>query len=96
MADILREDLLQKLNDLARQSGRSVDDLVEDMLNRYTMESQDGSAYPDGSLAALAQNALEADIHTGASDTAERSREILNTEFVDYLKGRMTRDASSD
>jgi len=86
MADVLREDLLQKLNDL-----------VEELLRRYTTESpgEQADEYPEGSLAALARNALEADIHTGTTDTAERSREILNTEFADYLKERMNRDASS-
>ncbi len=33
-----------------------------------------------------------AKINSGRTDTAERSREILNTEFVEYLLNRMDRD----
>jgi|GEM_PF-768441 len=47
------------------------------------------SEAPRGTLAALAQSALEAGLRSGITDTSERSREILNTEYADYLKKRM-------
>ena len=39
-----------------------------------------------GTLAALIQSADEADLQSGLGDTADRSREILNTDFVEYLR----------
>jgi hypothetical protein len=45
---------------------------------------------PPGSLAELAENARQAGLSTPYPvDTAERSREILKTEYADYLKGCM-------
>ena len=42
-----------------------------------------------GSLAEMAQNAREAGLASDERvDTAGRSREILNTEYADYLKRR--------
>jgi hypothetical protein len=46
---------------------------------------------PPGSLALLAKLAREADIVTGETDVSKRSREILDTEYVDYLAQRMKR-----
>ena len=47
--------------------------------------------YPPGSLARFAQVAVKARIASKEKvDTAERSREILNTEYADYLKKRRT------
>lgn len=42
-----------------------------------------------GSLAALAQSARKVAFHSGQSDIAARSREILETEFAEYLLGRL-------
>jgi hypothetical protein len=42
-------------------------------------------AAPPGTLAALIQAAHAADLHSGYTDTAERSREILNAEYPKYL-----------
>ena len=47
--------------------------------------------YPPGSMGRLAQVALQAGMASKEMvDTAERSREILNTEYADYLKKRRT------
>jgi hypothetical protein len=40
---------------------------------------------PPGSLAALAESAKRLDFHSGEPDIAQRSREILETEFTDHL-----------
>jgi len=78
------DEVAQRLEQLAKEQGASVGDLLTDLLDRYAPES------PYGSLADLVRSAQEAGI---ASDqpvnTAERSREILNTEFADYLRRRM-------
>lgn len=78
------EDVAKRLEALAEKQGSSVGDLLETMLNRYAPES------PAGSMAELAQNAREAGLASAHPvDTAEHSREILSTEFADYLKRRM-------
>lgn len=47
--------------------------------------------YPPGSLARFAQIAIKAGIASKEPvDTSARSREILNTEYTDYLKKRRT------
>lgn len=62
-----------------RQSGMSTSELVE------TLETE----YPPGSLARFAQLALKAGMASKERvDTSAHSREILNTEYADYLKKR--------
>ena len=95
MADVLREDLLQKLNDLARHEGRSVDDLVEELLSRYATEPDTVEQYREGSLARLAAAGRDMPPLDAPDNVAELADDILNTEFADYLKERMNHDASS-
>jgi hypothetical protein len=44
---------------------------------------------------ALVASALRANIHAGETDVAEHSREILNTEYSEYLIRRMEPDDGS-
>lgn len=77
------EEMGEQLEQLAQQQGRSILDLLANWINSY-------QEAPPGSLAELAQNAREANLASaGEVDTAARSREILNTEYADYLKRRM-------
>jgi ribbon-helix-helix CopG family protein len=77
------EDVADRLEKLAQEQGSSVGDVLKNLLNRYAQDS------PSGSLAAMAQNAREAGLASAQPvDTAERSREILNTEYAAYLKRR--------
>ena len=68
------------LQHIASQENRSVEDVLENLLALYQPQP--------GTLAELAQSARKADIHTGKTDTSDRSREILRTEYADYLKRR--------
>ncbi len=82
------ESLAQRLKAVAQQEGTTVSELLERLLSRYT---------PTGSLASMAQNALEAGLASDQPvDTASRSREILSTEYADLLKRRMTPDTEDD
>lgn len=66
---------------LAIERGISPEDLSE------LLEQE----YPPGSMGRLAQVAINAGMASNKKvDTAERSREILNTEYADYLKKRRT------
>jgi len=85
------EDVAHRLETLAQEEGTSVGDLLKVLLNRYAPDS------PPGSLAAMAQNAREAGLASlQPVDTAERSREILNTEYAAYLKRRMEQSPDDD
>jgi len=64
-----------------KQRGMSTTELIEKLEKEY----------PPGSLARLAQVALKAGMASNEPvDTSGRSREILNTEYADYLKKRRT------
>ncbi len=85
------EDVAQRLQQLAARENTSVGDLLKTLLNRYTAESSSGT------LADLAQNAREAGLASSQQvDTAKHSREILNTEFADYLKQRIDKNNDDD
>lgn len=96
MTDIVIPDgkLTRKLREYARRENRSVEEVLESMLEKYG-EPDAEEALP-GSLALLAQKAIEADIRSGKPvDTAARSREILHNEYADYLK-KWRADEQSD
>jgi hypothetical protein len=83
------EEVARRLEKLAEAQGSSVGDVLKTLLNRYAPES------PPGSLAEMAQNAREAGLASAEPvDTAERSRDILKTEYAAYLKRRTEQDDS--
>lgn len=47
MSDLIRDDLLERLRELADIEHRSVDDVLTDMLEQYTPVSDDDDDYPD-------------------------------------------------
>ena len=78
------EEITQQLEELAAQHDVEVLVLLEQLVKRYTPEKKWAT------LADLARNAKEAGMASPEPvDTAGRSREILNTEYVDYLKSRI-------
>jgi hypothetical protein len=88
MATIIPDDLLQQLEDIAQEEGRTPAELLRALLSQYPRQKSDSP--PPGSLAELAENARKAAISSPHPvDTAERSREILDAEFANYLKSRM-------
>lgn len=89
MSDIVIPDgkLTRKLREYARRENRSVEEVLESLLEKYG--EPEAEEAPPGSLALLAQKALEADIRSGKPvNTAANSREILHNEYADYLKKR--------
>jgi hypothetical protein len=85
---ILPEHVLQKLEEIAKRENRTPAEVVEQMVTKNTTE-ETASTNSD----ALVASALRANIHTGEIDVAERSREILNTEYATYLKQRMEQNS---
>lgn len=84
------DEVANRLKTLAEQEGTSVGDILTTLLDDYKKQPRAGS------LAMLAQNAREANLASAQPvDTAERSRDILNQEYADYLKRRMEYDGDN-
>ncbi len=78
------EEFTQQLEELAAQHDVEVVVLLEQLVKRYTPDKNWAT------LADLARHAKELNMSSPEPvNTAERSREILNTEYVDYLKSRI-------
>ena len=100
MAQIqISQTLADRLAKIAARKQRSLDELVEEILETHIPESSGGDEVddaPPGSAAALIQAALAANIRSGYTDTAERSREILETEYPKYLRRKYRLDGNTD
>jgi hypothetical protein len=94
--------LARRLESIAQQENRSIDDVAASILEKHMpvapplAESDDDEEAPPGSLAALIKAADEADIRSDYTDTAERGREILNTEYPKYLARKFGLDDKSE
>ncbi len=85
------DDIAQRLEQLAKRQDADIGELLRDMIERYTIE-HDTDNKQWATLADLARNAKEAGLASAQPvDTSARSREILNTEYADYLKRRTIR-----
>ena len=93
MAEIsLPSHLLQKLEEIAKNEKRTPVEVLETLLHEHSMRVGAPSQIdtpPIGTLARLAYEAGKLGFHSGQTDTAERSREILQDEFADYLIRKM-------
>ena len=82
----ISDELGLRLKELAEDRNLSVEEMLSAMIDRYSPKR--GSA----TLADLARIAREANLSSEHPvDTAARSREILNTEFADYVDRRSRR-----
>ncbi|MEO8610640.1 MAG: hypothetical protein ABI690_22270 [Chloroflexota bacterium] len=99
MAELVIRDehLAWQLFDIAQRENRSVEAVLESLLAEHYPKSSNDEPSP-GSFAALNLSAQKAGIGRDAAstDTSERSREILETEYADYLKRRMDEQSNSD
>ena len=83
------DDIATRLKQLAAQNDADINDLLRDMLARYEADCETGDKRW-ATLADLARHAKELNMSSPEpGDTAGRSREILNTEFADYLQSRI-------
>ncbi|MDE2777873.1 MAG: hypothetical protein OXI77_18250 [Chloroflexota bacterium] len=82
------EDVALQLEELAKRNDVEVGELLCDLLERYD-EERAAKQKRRATGADFARNAKAAGLSSPHPvDTSERSREILNTEFADYLKRR--------
>ena len=85
------QDVAQRLEELAKRKDADIGDLLRDWLEQY--ESEHAAKQKRWATGAdFARNAKAAGLASPEPvDTSARSREILNTEFADYLKRRANR-----
>ncbi|MCY3979443.1 MAG: hypothetical protein OXG23_15200 [Chloroflexi bacterium] len=85
------EDVALQLEKLAKRNDIEVGDLLRELLERDEAERA-AKQKRRATGADFARNAKAAGLVSPEPvDTSERSREILNTEFADYLKRRASR-----
>ena len=96
MTDLVIRDehLAEQLRAVSQRENRSVEALIASLLEiyhapTYPPEEGDEQHILPGSLAALAQAAQKARFSSGETDVTAHSREILKTEYADYLLQRM-------
>jgi vacuolar-type H+-ATPase subunit H len=92
MAELrVAEHLVRQLKEIAEREHRSVDDVVETMIEQYQPsvgEAKEDTSNEESGLWVLAKTAQELGLSSGQSNISERSREILNTEYPEYLMRR--------
>ena len=85
------DDIALRLKALAERNDADISDLLRDMLARYE-DKPDSNQRRRATGADFARNAKAAGLASPEPvDTSARSREILNTEYADYLKRRTKR-----
>jgi hypothetical protein len=88
MSDLtITEPLATRLRELAAREQRSVEAILEAMIERYPS----AVAPKDDPLLKIAGVAEAANLEFSETDVTARSREILNTEYADYLLKRTRR-----
>lgn len=89
------EDVAQRLEQIAKREDADIGDLLRDMIERYADE-RPSDKKQWATLADLARHAKAAGMASPEPvNTAERSREILNTEYADYLYERKVNGRSA-
>jgi predicted transcriptional regulator len=93
MADItITGKVAERLQQLAQDSHRSVEEILETALDNLAQQEED-KLPPVGSLARMAWMARQRPIEVEATDIADRSRDILRDEYAAHLlKRRSTSD----
>src|SRR5205823_9802183 len=90
----------ERLQQLAQRTNRSVEEILEEALDSYLggeRKTVSTDEPPLGSFARMAWVAEQYPIEVGATDISERSREILQNEYADYLLKRLqTPDDNTD
>ncbi len=97
MADlVIHDDLAKRLREIARRQNQTVEEMLTAIAEQYEPSVNDEIPLP-GTPAALAASARRAGLRSDkVVDTSERTKEILNAEYADYLKRRMDDQSNTD
>ena len=99
------DDLAVLLSDLARRENRPIEEIVELALRRYAIahrfptkqtESPEESQEDEHPFLVIARAADELGENSKEGNISERMREILATEFPEYLMRRMRGDYADE
>ncbi len=83
------DEVVRKLRDLANKEQRPVEQVLETMLAQYHTEEKvtDEDDPKPGTFAALAASAKRAGLASEKPvDTSERTREIMKSEYAEYVR----------
>jgi hypothetical protein len=83
----------ERLQRLAEDRHRTVEEVLEDVLDTMAQQEDKDTAGiepPPGTFARMAWVAMQNPIELEATDVADRSRDILQNEYADYLLKRQT------
>ena len=93
MADItITGEMAERLQALAQAMHQSVEEVLQEALTRYSREEtslHNTTEVQIASFSDMARVARENPIEVGDPDIAERSRDILQDEYADYLLKRL-------
>jgi hypothetical protein len=87
----LPDELIHEIEEIAQGRDESVESIVKAMLEAFKDKDIE-----DRPLLAIALAAERAGLRSGFTDTACRSREILDNEFADYITRNWKSDGSTD
>ena len=85
---ILDDETAERLQAVARRQNRSPNEVVRDLLGQADEPQVTGNANWLRVMAEMAEKDTDI-VWKDEPDLSERSREILNTEFADYLMKRI-------
>src|SRR5688500_5465939 len=78
VAELLSADhLLKRISALAQHQNRSVEDVLETLLNQYAPD-EDGELAAENPLLALAEASERLNLHSGREDVSERFDDLLS------------------
>jgi hypothetical protein len=93
MVDLpIEQHLADRLKALAQEQHRDLNDLLVDMLDQYALPRRKDWARI---MAQMADEDTSSDWDQFSPDLAARSREILDTEFADYLIRRLEESSNN-
>jgi len=84
---IIDDEIAKRLDQIAQQENRPIDAVLRSMLESYA-----GLVQPSDwplIMAKMAEADIDIDWNEQAADLSERSRDILDNEFTDYLLKRL-------
>lgn len=92
MSDIVIPDgkLTRKLREYARRENRSVEEVLESLLEKYGEPEAEEKKPKPGSFAVLAASALKANLASETEvDTSDRTKEIMKAEYANHVRRKL-------
>jgi len=85
----ITDEMAERLASIAKQRETTIQNALNQIILHYSSPLDAALAQRTDALAFLARTARNENWGSGRNDTVERSREILNHEYPEYLHSRM-------